>query len=134
MQEASPTLAIRYLILSLSLLILISCSHANAPEAPEVLKVSHDKLIKKDGVTYQVDSAEPFTGRSVRFHENGKLEYKTSYREGKKNGLSEWYWENGILEQRGNLKNGKKNGLLELFDQNGNLIRSVIYKDGIPID
>jgi antitoxin component YwqK of YwqJK toxin-antitoxin module len=124
----------RYLILSLSLLILTSCSHAIAPEVPEVLEVSQDKLIKRDGVTYQVDSDEPFTGHAVRFHENGKLEYKTDYKEGKKNGLSEWYWENGILGQRGNLENDKKNGLVELFDQNGNLIRSVIYKDGIPID
>lgn len=134
MLEASPTLAMKYLILSLSLLILTSCSHAIAPEVPEVLEVSHDKLVERDGVTYQLDSDEPFTGRSVRFYENGKLENETDYKDGKKNGLSEWYWENGILGQRGNLKNGKKNGLLEMFNQNGKLIRSVIYKDGIRID
>ena len=134
MLETSPTLAMKHLIPSLSLLILTSCSHAIAPEVPEVLEVSHDKLVERDGVTYQVDSDEPFTGRSVRFHENGKLENKTDYKDGKKNGLSEWYWENGILGQRGNLKDGKKNGLLEMFNQNGELIRSVIYKNGVRMD
>lgn len=131
MLEVSPTLAMKYLILSLSFLILTSCSHAIAPEVSEVLEVSHDKLVERDGVTYQVDSAEPFTGRSVRFHENGKLQNKTDYKNGKKNGLSEWYWENGILGQRGNLKNGKKEGLLERFNQNGVLIRRVVYKNGM---
>ena len=134
MLEASPRLAMKYLILSLSLLILTSCSHVIAPEVSEVLEVSHDKLVERDGVTYQIDSDESFTGRSVRFHENGRLQNKTDYKDGKKNGLSEWYWENGILGQRGNLKNGKKEGLLEMFNQSGGLMRSMIYKDGIRID
>lgn len=134
MLEASPTLAMKYLVRSLSLLILTACSHAIAPEVPEVLEVSHDKLVERNGFTYQVDSDEPFTGRSVRFHENGKLKNKTDYEDGKKDGLSEWYWENGNLGQRGNLKNGKKEGLLEMFNQNGKLIRSVIYKNGVRMD
>lgn len=134
MLEAPPTLAMKYLILSLFLLTVTSCSHAIAPEVPEVLEVSHDKLVERAGVTYQVDSDEPFTGRSVRFHENGKLQNKTDYKNGKKEGLSEWYWENGNLGQRGNLKDGKKNGLLEMFNENGELTRSVIYKDGVQMD
>ncbi len=87
MLEASPTLAMKYLIPSLSLLILTSCSHAIAPEVPEVLEVSHDKLVERDGVTYQVDSDEPFTGSSVRFYENGQLENRTDYQDGKKEGI-----------------------------------------------
>ncbi len=42
MLEASPTLAVKYLILSLSLLILTSCSRAIAPEVPEVLESVDD--------------------------------------------------------------------------------------------
>ena len=133
MLEASPTLAMKYLILSLSLLILTSCSHTIAPEVPQVLEVSHDELIKRC-FTYQVDSDEPFTGRSVKFYENGKLENTTNYKDGKKEGLSEWYWENGNLGQTGKLENGKKNGLFEMFNPNGKLIRSVIYKNGVPIE
>ena len=76
----------RCLIQSLSLLILTACSHAIAPEVPQVLEVSHAELVERDGVNYQIDSDEPFTGRSVRFHENGKLQNKAEYKDGKKNG------------------------------------------------
>jgi antitoxin component YwqK of YwqJK toxin-antitoxin module len=112
----------KYLIPFLSLLVLTACAK------PEVLA---DKLVERNGITYQVDSDHPFTGRSVRFYENGQLENRTNYEDGKKEGLSVWFWKNGNLGQRGNLKDGKKNGLLETFDKNGELLRSVIYKNGV---
>ncbi len=158
MREASPTLAMKYLILSWSLLIVTSCSHAIAPEVLGVLEVSHDKLVERDGVTYQIDSDEPFTGRSVEFHQDGKLWRKTDYEDGKadgfyqmfhangqlatrvnykdgeKEGLGEWFWENGQLGQIGYFEDGKKEGLYEMFNEKGVLIRSVIYKNGVRMD
>ncbi len=122
---ALPTLIMKYPIPLLSLLVLTACS------APEVLA---GKLVERNGVTYQIDSDEPFTGRSVRFYENGQLENRADYKDGQKEGLSEWFWENGNLGQRGNLKDGKKNGLLEAFNQRGELLRSVHYKNGVRID
>jgi antitoxin component YwqK of YwqJK toxin-antitoxin module len=115
----------KYLIPLLPLLVLTACS------TPVVLA---DQLVERNSVTYQVDSDEPFTGRSERFYENGQLENRTDYKDGKKDGLSEWFWENGNLGQRGNLKNGKKEGLLEEFNQNGSLRRSSTYKNGVRLD
>ena len=115
----------KYVIPLLFLLVLTACA------TPVVLA---DKLVERYGVVYQVDSDEPFTGHSERFHDNGRLKNRTHYKDGKKNGLSEWYWENGNLGQRGNLKDGKKNGLLEMFNENGELIRRFNYKDGVRMD
>lgn len=124
----------KYLIPLLPLLVLTACAKpgdlADQLVEPEVLA---DQLVVRNGVTYQVDSDEPFTGLSVKYHENGKLKNRTDYKNGKKEGLSEWFWENGTLGQRGNLKGGKKEGLLEVFNQNGVLLRSVIYKDGVRL-
>ena len=122
MQKTIPRLIMKSPILLFSILILTSCSTPGVPV---------DKLVERNGVTYQVDSDEPFTGRSVRFYESGQLENRTDYRDGKKNGLSEWFWENGNLGQRGHLKDGKKDGLLEVFYENGELRRSVNYKNGV---
>ena len=127
-------LIMKHLFLSLSRLALTACSHAVPPEVPEVLEVAHEKLVERDGVTYEIDFDEPFTGRSVKYHENGNLKNRTDYVDGKKNGISEWFWENGVLGQRGHLKNGKLDGLLEVFYQNGKLQRSVIYKNGVKVD
>jgi antitoxin component YwqK of YwqJK toxin-antitoxin module len=125
MRRALPISVTNYLILLLSLLVLTACAK------PDVLA---DKLDKRNGIIYQVDSDEPFTGRSMRFYENGQLENTTDYKDGKKDGLSVWFWENGNMGQRANLKEGKKNGLLEAFNKNGELIRSVIYKNGAKVD
>ena len=125
MRETLPSSIVKYLPLLLPLLISIACSQ------PEVLA---SELVERDGITYRIDSDRPFTGTSVRFYESGQLENRTDYRNGKKEGLSEWFWENGNLGQRGHLKAGKKDGLLEMFDGNGEPTRSVIYKDGVRVD
>ena len=149
MRGGFPTLFMKYLIPLLSLLVLTACS------APEVLA---DKLVERNGVTYQVDSAEPFTGSSVEFHQDGKLWRKTdyedgkadglyqmfhangqlatrvNYKDGKKEGLGEWFWENGQLGQKGYFRDGKKEGPYEMLNENGILIRSVIYKNGVRMD
>ena len=43
----------------------------------------------------------------------------------------EKFYENGQLEQRGNYKNGKMDGLREYFDKNGNLTGTKEYKDEV---
>jgi antitoxin component YwqK of YwqJK toxin-antitoxin module len=125
MRETFSSWIVNYLILPLPLLALTSCAH------PEVLA---SELIERNGIAYQVDSNEPFTGSSVKFHENGQLKNRTNYRDGEKEGLNEWFWENGQLGQTGSLKGGKKDGPFEMFNQNGELTRSVNYKNGVRID
>jgi len=40
------------------------------------------------------------------------------------------FYENGQLEWRANYKDGKLDGLFELFDENGNLTKTKEYKNG----
>jgi antitoxin component YwqK of YwqJK toxin-antitoxin module len=138
------------LLTILCLVLLVSCSN----EVP-----SH-RLIENGGVTFEIDSNDPFTGVSTEYHENGQPEEKTYYKNGKKvsktrfdyyengqlisienyknellEGLHEDFYENGKLMTRGNYKDGKIDGLWEYFDEEGNLIGTKEYKwKEIPSD
>ena len=61
------------------LLILVSCSPT--PEVPS------DKLVERLGITYEVNSQTPFTGSKVSYYENGKLNERVNYKNGKIEGL-----------------------------------------------
>ena len=71
------------------LLILVSCSPT--PEIPPI------ELVVKQGIVYEVNSTTPFTGSEVSYHENGQLELRGNYKNGKQDGLEEWFDENGLL-------------------------------------
>ncbi len=120
MREVSPPLVMSYLLLSF--LVLASCSQ------PEILA---DRLVERMGVTYEVDSDEPFTGSAVEFHKDGQLLSKINYKDGKRDGLFETFFsENGQLKFRKNFRDGKKDGLAEIFHKNGRLKNRATFKDG----
>ena len=122
MREVSPPLVMSYLLLLLSFLVLASCSQ------PEILA---DRLVERMGVTYEVDSDEPFTGSAVEFHKNGQLLSKINYKDGKRDGLFETFFsENGQLKFRKNFRDGKKDGLAEIFHKNGRLKNRANFRDG----
>ena len=78
-------------------------------------EVPPDRLVQRRGITYEINSQTPFTGSSVSYYENGQLEVRENYKDGKVEGLYEGYYENGQLEERGNLKDGKEEGLFASF-------------------
>ena len=72
---------------------------------PETIK--EEDLIEKYGVMYKEYSRKPFTGYAVDYHENGQLQFKCNWKDGKRNGLLESYHDNGQLKTKGNYKDGK---------------------------
>ena len=53
------------------------------------------------------------------FYENGQLEVRGNYVDGKEDGLWEWFYENGQLKTFINFVDGKRNGLNEDFYEDG---------------
>jgi len=49
----------------------------------------------------------------------------------KKNGIVETYYDNGQLQSRANYKNGKREGLGEIWSRDGQLWVRETYKDGV---
>lgn len=101
--------------------LLVSCAR----------EISSDKLVERDGITYEVLSTEPYSGSAyteyedlgrvkngdyenglregpwVFFYKEGQLRWERSYREGKRVGPFEEYYENGQLKSKGSFKDGE---------------------------
>ena len=86
------------LLAILCLVLLVSCS-----QEPPLLLI-------RDGITYDQNTNEPFTGIVEEFHENGQLEMRENYIDGEPDGLREW------------------------FDRNGNLISTQTFRNGVLIE
>ena len=84
----------------------------------------------EDGLVYNENTQNPFTGAIGDFHKNGQLETEGNYKDGKKHGLQEDFHKNGKLKFRGNYKNGKLHGLVEIFYAKGQLKLRENYKNG----
>ncbi len=85
------------LLLFIPLVLMISCSK----------EVPSDQLLERNGLLYEINSQEPFTGFSVEFWSNGNLKEKRKIKEGKfghlysgKDFLWEKFYENGQLDFR----------------------------------
>ena len=70
---------------------------------PETVNLE-DLIRRKDGLYYKKDAKVPFTGISEQFLDNGQLERKANYKNGKQHGLSEWFEENGKFIQKNNYR------------------------------
>ena len=92
-------------------LLIVGCSK----------EIPFDQLVEREGIYYEVNSQTPFSGRVVSYYENGRLEEKANYKDGKEDGLWEYYFENGQLQGKGNYKDGKEDGLCEYYFENGQL-------------
>ena len=66
-------------------LILLSVHSYSQDVVPEV------ETVTRDGLIYHQLSTEPLTGTVVSFHEDGRLQYKTNYKDGELHGLSEGF-------------------------------------------
>ena len=118
-------------------------------------EVSKDRLVERDGITYEVLSTEPYSGSVyteyeklgrvkngeyvdglkegpwILYYENSQLDRKGSYKSGNRVGPWEFYLESGQLKIASSFnKDGEQEGLLELYYKNGQLEVRSFYKKG----
>jgi antitoxin component YwqK of YwqJK toxin-antitoxin module len=68
------------------------------------------------------------------FYPNGKIQWRTPYKEGKVDGIQEVFYGIGNIVQRIPYKEGKKDGIEEWFDEQGNITETRVWKDGELIE
>ena len=78
-----------------------------------------------DGIAYdwRTGTDELLTGRLIEKNDNGKLHSISTYKNGRLDGLTEYYNDEGQVIRRFKFKNGKPISA-ELFDKNGELIEN----------
>ncbi len=72
----------------------------------------------------------PYSGKVVYYYENGQLESKLSYKEGKRDGVWEDYYENGQVRNKESYKDNKKDGVEEFYYETGQLSSKGYWKNG----
>jgi len=73
-------------------------------------------------------------GKHTMWHENGQKSYEMNYKDGKFNGLfTEWY-ENGNKKFEVTYSSGQKNGTESLWDKSGQLIKTMIWREGVLVE
>ena len=97
--------------------------------------LSSDQIVEKDGISYSTLTNEPYGGSVIDFFSNGQLDYKGSFKNGKKEGIWVGYYLDGQLRFKGRYKNGKRHGRWETKTKYGQKKRwqSGIFKDDIRV-
>lgn len=74
-------------------------------------------------------------GLQEYFRANGAPERREMWKDGKKNGLSESFWGEGVLRERANYKNNERHGITETFESvTGNILSRSLWEDGNIIE
>ncbi len=86
---------------------VVSCS---------VSEVPMDSLVERNGITYQVNSDKPYSGKAIIYFANGQVDLINTYKKGK------------IIQQEAFQQNGTPL-YKEVFDKNGTIIEEEYYHD-----
>ena len=90
----------------------------------------HECYTRIDGICYEPYSNQPYTGVYTDYYENGQLESRINYKNGKREGFGERFHENGQLLATGHFKKGKQTGVDERFYDSGEVYWKRNWKGG----
>ena len=85
-------------------------------------------LVERDGVFFEVNSQEGFTGVAEIYYGNGQLKNQIDMKAGLQDGLFEFYYPNGQLAQKINMKANLRDGLSEEYYEDGGVKEKANYK------
>ncbi len=91
--------------------------------------INADELEFREAIWYLKDSKTPYTGKSLKWHENGQKKVEGYYKDGKPDGLIIGWHENGQKEVEANYKDGNMEGLYLRWHENGEKFIEANYKD-----
>ena len=131
----------KHLYLPALLILLYGCSDPQS--CPELVFDSNEKLTYLDGELYtgrcMVSNGEIKRsiqqylngvdhGNWIFYYENGNLEAKGNFKDGKRIGVWKYYYSSGIIRQKSRYSNnGERKGKWTVYDSIGNLISSEKY-------
>ena len=86
----------------------------------------------RNGLMYIKGSENLYTGEQLLFYENGQMEQRANYKDGKFDGLGTSWHENGEKKEQGHYKDNKLNGLWSSWYKNGQIEQKGNFKDNKP--
>ena len=86
-------------------------------------------LVDRNGIYYEKFNYKPYSGSVKGTDEYGYI-VKGNYKDGKEEGIWEFYYDNGQIYSKPTYKDGKLHGYYEEYLSNGQLERKLTYKNG----
>ena len=130
------------LVLLFAALLVAGCGEKSSSDSPEPLirdadverllkeAVDFDSLEEREGLVYQPNESEPYSGWEKQMYDSGQVRSLGQVRDGKPHGLwTEWY-PNGQKRGEGTIKDAELDGLFTVWDENGQKQSEETYKDG----
>jgi len=99
----------------------------------ELVHNKEEPFIKNSGENEMTYKGELYSGKYIRYHDDGtlsKVTQKGSYKNGQKDGVWESYHNNGQLSSKVSYLNGNLNGVWEKYRENGQLDFKCSYLNG----
>lgn len=94
-------------------------------------EVDISKKQVRNGIVYEVNDPNPFTGKFVGNYDNGQLKISEIYENGIAQGVQSTYYKNGQLKEQVDFVNGKPNGVYTNYYKNGNIFYRGTYENGL---
>lgn len=115
---------------AIATVLVVSLALRGWVRGEEVREEESGDLTARDGLTYVKGEDKPFTGKRVKFHENGRKKLEVEYLDGKKHGKFTMWHDDGQKWVEGEYRNGKKDGKFTIWRKNGEKFGEAIYKNG----
>ena len=112
----------------LAVLLLAGCVTSIPPQNANSIDVEQRQI--RNGIVYQADDPNPYTGEVTSFYANGQKASEEYYVDGKKQGKSLGWHENGQQKLEVNYVDGKEQGQAITWDVNGQKVLEIDYVDG----
>tara|TARA_B100000902_G_C27114011_1_gene815111 strand:+ start:322 stop:717 length:396 start_codon:yes stop_codon:yes gene_type:complete len=88
-------------------------------------KIQDDYFVKNSGIL--------FTGKALKFYENGQIEFEVNYLNGELHGLKKSWHQNGENYEVGEYLKNKKEGKWQRFGENGEYVYEEEFSRGEKI-
>ena len=122
----------KFLSVTVALVLSIGCGRAPKPAAPEPVKTVGFEQLEKRTDGRQFLSGQPFTGCAVSWLTKDQMKKEYYFQNGVFHGsVREWH-DNGRLKLESTFELGRPTGRSVTYHENGQPKREVPYKDGLP--
>jgi antitoxin component YwqK of YwqJK toxin-antitoxin module len=119
------------IVLLFAALLVAGCGEKSTgdPKIDQAL-IERDSLEERDGLYYQTNESEPYSGWGKEMYDSGQVKALRPYKDGKLDGLFTGWHENGQKGFEIILKDGKYEGLFTRWHGNDQKWFEVTHKDG----
>ena len=109
----------------------LSARPDSSAEGVALREVNRSTLVLHASAGRVYDSTGLFTGQATIWHLNGQRAERTTYRNGRKEGLAERWYAEGVVSYRANYRDNRRHGSVETWWSDGTLRSSSYYVSGV---